>query len=438
MSTQFKLLIKLLKRWPFFYLTWFFWGCSENLPLKDNGVVQQRMGGKHLITLSLKANSSSSLSGGAVIFGRNGSTNQGVGITFSSQSEVKRLTIPAGDWTFYGVSWSGGNKLEGITRCGKSSTNISGSSASVSLSLTTEGCESTDFTPTSLPGDNMWSLKLHSCLSLSGEFTTSSTCTSNPGISQSYKIKVQSYLPTTIGSNNTLSDGIVTDCLSGVQNTALSTSLKLPRGPSGAVSPFVYSIESYSDSNCSANKREILVNGGWSSDGSQSLLRHDADTNVAHIFLAHAIDFTDKIGVNLTWGVTPSDLDAHLWSPTDNGSYTEIYYENRGSTSQDPFAFLDVDDTSSYGPEVVTIVKNEGAPYYSQTYRYFVHCFGNCSIAGSNAKVQLYNESELVKTYTAPSTGSGYYWHVFDLVPTTGGFTTTDVNSISSNSPSSP
>ncbi|MBA4382487.1 MAG: hypothetical protein C0406_07975, partial [Sideroxydans sp.] len=59
----------------------------------------------------------------------------------------------------------------------------------------------------------------------------------------------------------------------------------------------------------------------------------------------------DGMRIVLNWGELPSDLDSHLIFPSNH-----IYFNSKtGSTSSD--AKLDVDDTTSYGPETITIEK---------------------------------------------------------------------------------
>lgn len=59
----------------------------------------------------------------------------------------------------------------------------------------------------------------------------------------------------------------------------------------------------------------------------------------------------NAVNIKLSWGAAPADVDSYLLTP----SGSTIYYANRGSLQVAPFANLDVDDTSSFGPEVVTI-----------------------------------------------------------------------------------
>ncbi len=130
--------------------------------------------------------------------------------------------------------------------------------------------------------------------------------------------------------------------------------------------------------------------------------------------------------ISLTWGENPSDLDSHLYIPMtwdDGYDYYQLYYSNEGDLSQDPFAALDTDDTSSYGPEVIS-----GTRLYEGRFQYWVHNYSDDDSAGlkaSGASVQLEAAGE-VRQYAAADlsltnadlTG---WWHVFDLVVTDGG-----------------
>ncbi|HGY09205.1 MAG TPA: hypothetical protein ENK37_04000 [Oceanithermus profundus] len=138
--------------------------------------------------------------------------------------------------------------------------------------------------------------------------------------------------------------------------------------------------------------------------------------------------------VVLTWGENPSDLDSHLWVPQRAGYYEVFYPSNsRGDCSGPPYACLDVDDTTSFGPETVTI-----AQLQSGTYRYAVHWFaGAGSWAGSRAVVKVYDAGGLIASYTAPANssepgaGSLRWWYVFDLE----GGTLLPKNTLSTNPP---
>ncbi len=124
-----------------------------------------------------------------------------------------------------------------------------------------------------------------------------------------------------------------------------------------------------------------------------------------------------EVRIVLTWGSTPTDLDSHLWLPTSNPFH--VYFANRGNCNAFPFACLDVDDTTSFGPETITIKQR-----YNGTYVYGVYNWSNeTSITNSGGRVQVYGPSGLVATYNVPTNGSGRWWYVFDLNGSTGALT---------------
>ena len=78
-------------------------------------------------------------------------------------------------------------------------------------------------------------------------------------------------------------------------------------------------------------------------------------------------------------------------------------------------AHLDVDDTTSYGPETITIEKKKEG----QRYVYAVHNYSDretlnsASLSKSAAKVFVYVGQTLIKTYYVPSNKVGNMWAVF-------------------------
>jgi len=94
-----------------------------------------------------------------------------------------------------------------------------------------------------------------------------------------------------------------------------------------------------------------------------------------------------------------------------------VYYSNKTSSGANgKLADLDVDDTSSYGPETVTIYNMDRGGMYS----YYVHDFSNRAYDGSSemsnsgAQVKVYRGSALLATYNIPTSRAGTVWHVFD------------------------
>ena len=125
---------------------------------------------------------------------------------------------------------------------------------------------------------------------------------------------------------------------------------------------------------------------------------------------------TGNLRIVLTWGARPYDLDSHLRGPASNGQF-HVYYSNKTSSGANgKLADLDVDDTSSYGPETVTIYNMDRGGMYS----YYVHDFSNRAYDGSSemsnsgAQVKVYRGSALLATYNIPTSRAGTVWHVFD------------------------
>lgn len=114
--------------------------------------------------------------------------------------------------------------------------------------------------------------------------------------------------------------------------------------------------------------------------------------------------------IKLTWGRAPSDVDSHLFAP--NGQH--VYYGNKGSLTAVPFAALDVDDRSSYGPEVVTVRR-----LMVGTYRYAVRNYSGTDSPGLTAsptRVEL-NSNGNVSTFAPPAgeTAATDWWNVFSF-----------------------
>ena len=133
----------------------------------------------------------------------------------------------------------------------------------------------------------------------------------------------------------------------------------------------------------------------------------------------------------LNWGASPSDLDLHLKTPGIEGTPYEVYYRAKGSQASAPYAVLDHDDRSSYGPETITVYDLKVG-----TYKCFIHNYsGSPSITTSGGVVQIYGTSGLLETVNVPTTGEGLYWYICDINGSTGQISVK--NSIQSTDPGS-
>lgn len=142
----------------------------------------------------------------------------------------------------------------------------------------------------------------------------------------------------------------------------------------------------------------------------------------------------DEIRIVLTWGSSPSDLDSHLIGRTPSDGTFNVYYSDKVYRYDGvEMANLDVDDTSSYGPETITILEN----IYG-TYTYAVHNYSNKSssnstaLSFSGAVVRVFVGSVQVAEYNVPTDQVGTYWTVFEI---TGNGRILPINTISNTKP---
>jgi len=117
-----------------------------------------------------------------------------------------------------------------------------------------------------------------------------------------------------------------------------------------------------------------------------------------------------EMRIVLTWGATPNDLDSHLVKYTDNNEDYHIYFSQKTSINTDDN--LDVDDTSSFGPETITIKNIDSM----STYKYYIHNYsgGEEGIKNSQAVINVYYGEHTYTFY--PPNINGLYWKVFDIV----------------------
>jgi len=117
-----------------------------------------------------------------------------------------------------------------------------------------------------------------------------------------------------------------------------------------------------------------------------------------------------EVRVVLRWGENPSDLDSHLVKKTNGNENYHIYYGDK--IADEDNASLDTDDTSSYGPETITI-KNVD---YNSIYTYYIYNYsggGDNVLSNSSANVTLYTNSGEQKFFVP--NGNGRYWKVFEI-----------------------
>ncbi len=128
----------------------------------------------------------------------------------------------------------------------------------------------------------------------------------------------------------------------------------------------------------------------------------------------------------LSWGSKPLDLDAHLTGPIPKSSdLFHISFHNMKAWGTRHS--LDIDAQKGFGPETITVTRLDDG-----IYEYFVHDYSNQKrlisngLAGSQATVRLYRESELIGEYTVPDSAVGTLWRVCRINGATGEVTAVD------------
>lgn len=119
---------------------------------------------------------------------------------------------------------------------------------------------------------------------------------------------------------------------------------------------------------------------------------------------------TNGLSIKLTWGAGPLDLDSHLFAPNGN----HVFFSNKGSLVNLPHANLDIDDVTSFGPEVVTIVR-----LMQGTYQYLVHNFSdttNPGIISSPTRVELTRNGGTTVFVPSGAEEANRYWHGFNII----------------------
>ena len=118
--------------------------------------------------------------------------------------------------------------------------------------------------------------------------------------------------------------------------------------------------------------------------------------------------------VTLTWGENPSDLDSHVQGTrSDGGSFHVYYIQKNFDENGTTVCNLDYDDTTSYGPEHITLKPDTSQPYYYYVYRFA----GSGTVGTSSAKVTVHRGNVLVREFNVPvNQGGGDYWNVFAIV----------------------
>ena len=167
----------------------------------------------------------------------------------------------------------------------------------------------------------------------------------------------------------------------------------------------------YSISNLPAQVYTVTARASGYGDGFRTGIVVGATTLSGQDVLLTPIGSPTEMYIVLTWGEVPRDLDSHLIVP---GFASDVAYYNRGNLTSAPFAQLDIDDTSGFGPETITITQVLPGRYTYYVYNYS----GSPLLETASAKVEVFRGSTRIATFDVPNE-AGRIWTVFTMDGTT-------------------
>ena len=241
-------------------------------------------------------------------------------------------------------------------------------------------------------------------------------------------------LPTPISSTTSISGKVVDsrtgEGLGGIELTLYPLGEKTVTASNGA-----YIFSNFSVYYTDASYTIVASKVGYDQNKLENIQiilgTNNLDNNIS---LNPIVSFTEEYRIVLEWGENPRDLDSHLWTPSIGGTSYHIYYITENSyndLNSPPYADLDVDDTSSYGPETTTIASLQPGIYTYAIYHYG----GSGTITTSEATVRVYDSIGLLQSFSVPAVYSedNWWWTVFTIDGSTGQITT--INTIDNSSP---
>ena len=136
----------------------------------------------------------------------------------------------------------------------------------------------------------------------------------------------------------------------------------------------------------------------------------------------------ENVVVVLSWGSTPNDLDLHVSGPDGGSGRFHAYYSNKNPVG---FVFLDLDDTSSFGPETMTVSPASDGQFVAGEYHVWVHKYSSTPAFNvSGATVTVFAGGSQLAQYSlsgAPSDEEIDIWEVTHFTVDAGG----DVTAVS-------
>ena len=160
-----------------------------------------------------------------------------------------------------------------------------------------------------------------------------------------------------------------------------------------------------------------FVKEGFTNEYKNILILHSKPITDYNTALNPILTGEGDLRIVLRWGEKPNDLDSHLIGKRPDDAYFNVYWKSKKYDYQNiHMANLDLDDTTSYGPETITITNK-----ISGNYIYGVHDYTNRSnsnskaLSNSNCNVTVYVGNTAIKKFNVPTNRVGTFWEVFSI-----------------------
>lgn len=226
----------------------------------------------------------------------------------------------------------------------------------------------------------------------------------------------ETFLMINAGLTNGFANGVISNSITGVSvpNVTINVRKNWNNINGSIVCSTTTNENGYYEISCTAGAYTIEYYKGGYVTGYKNIIVAPFNFSAQNAQIS-PVTSDDVYRVVLSWGEYPSDLDSHLTAKTKSGYNEHVYYSNKEGDSSN----LDIDDTTSYGPETVTVTDFAN---FVNGFTYSVHDYtnrysDNCSQMSqlSEATVKLYKGSELIKTYFVPTNRLGTVWRVFSI-----------------------
>jgi thermitase len=142
--------------------------------------------------------------------------------------------------------------------------------------------------------------------------------------------------------------------------------------------------------------------GSYTSETQAVTLQANQTASVSYALTPSQV--SGDLSISVSWGASPSDLDAHLSGPLTNGQRFHLYWGAPGAASH---VSLVGDARSGFGPERVVIKVNPGTGrWVAGAYRFWVHNFsGTPGFSGSSGTVTVSRSNQELGSYVVSGAG---------------------------------